>query len=162
MKRKTEKEQTDLIPLIQILYRNATEYTYNHLHRDAVEIILHFINKRMTEISLQTWWKQARALVAYLREEMWHTQAFELCYIEARRPITDIMEIKELWYEQRTPEKRCGGYQPLNYLTMRLEGLFIVEKQCRIRNFQNPNRRRWSTKTVGLVWVNWWFNFPGT
>ena len=44
---------------------------------------------------------------------MWCTQASELCYIEARRPITDIMEKDELGYWQRIPEKRCGGYQPL-------------------------------------------------
>ena len=39
---------------------------------------------------------------------MWQLQASELCYIEARRPITDIMEIDELGYWQRIPEKRCG------------------------------------------------------
>ena len=59
---------------------------------------------------------------------MWHTQVSELCYIEARRPIIDIMEIDELGYWKCIPKKRCDDYQPLNYVTMRLEGLFIVGK----------------------------------
>ena len=63
---------------------------------------------------------------------MWRTQAFELCYIEARRPITDIMEIDELRYWQRIPKRRCDGYQLLNFVKMRIEGIFIVEKQCKI------------------------------
>ena len=68
---------------------------------------------------------------------MWWLQDSELCYIEARRPIIDIMEIDELGYWWRIPEKRCDSYKPLNYVTMRLEGLFIVEKQCKTRNFKN-------------------------
>ena len=40
--------------LIRILCGNTIEYRYNHRYRDVVEIILHFINKIMTAISLQT------------------------------------------------------------------------------------------------------------
>jgi len=38
------------------------------------------------------------------------------------------MEINQLgrWY--LISEKRCGSYMPLNYLTMRLKGLFIIEQ----------------------------------
>ena len=38
-------------------------------------------------------------------------------------------------------EEMCG-YMPLNYVTMRLEGLFIVEKQWTALNIQKPNPRR--------------------
>jgi len=34
-------------------------------------------------------------------------------------------------------EERCGGCMALNYLTMRLEGLFTVEKQWKTINIQN-------------------------
>ena len=57
MQRRIEKEKTALIPLIRILWRNTIEYKYNHKHIDAMEIVLHFIHKIMTEISLQIWWK---------------------------------------------------------------------------------------------------------
>ena len=73
---------------------------------------------------------------------MWLTQAFELCYIEARRAITDIMEIDELGFWQRIPEKRCVRYQLLNCVTMMLKGLFIIEIQCKTKNVQKPNPRR--------------------
>ena len=39
-------------------------------------------------------------------------------------------------------EKRCGGYRPLDSVTMRLEGLFIIEKQWKTINIQKPNPRR--------------------
>ena len=41
---KQRKSRPTLIPLIQILCRNVTEYRNNHEHRDVVEITLHFIN----------------------------------------------------------------------------------------------------------------------
>jgi hypothetical protein len=50
-KEKQRKSRPALIPLIRILCRNATEYRNNHEHRDAAEIMLHFINKRMTAIA---------------------------------------------------------------------------------------------------------------
>ena len=40
MQTKTEKDNTT----DPDLYRNATQYIYNHKHRDAIEIELHFIN----------------------------------------------------------------------------------------------------------------------
>ena len=43
---------------------------------------------------------------------MWRTRASELCYIEAQRSITDIMEIDELGYCKHIPKKRCDDYQP--------------------------------------------------
>ena len=55
--------------------------------------------------------------------------------------LIDIMEIKYLGHWQLISEKRFGGYRPLNYVTMRLEGLFIIEKQWRILNIQKPNPR---------------------
>ena len=72
------------------------------------------------------------------------------------------MEIKLARALVAISEKRCGGYRPLNYVTMRVEGLFIMKKQCRTLNVQKPNPRRSSAKTMDPVWVNWCFNFPGT
>ena len=39
-------------------------------------------------------------------------------------------------------EKRYGGYKPLHCVTMRLEGLFIIENQWRTLNVQKPNPKR--------------------
>ena len=39
-------------------------------------------------------------------------------------------------------KKRCVGYMPLNCVTMRLEGLFIVEKQWKTLHIPKPNPRR--------------------
>ena len=44
------------------------------------------------------------------------------------------MEIKLARALIAISEKRCGGYRPLNCVTMRLEGLFIIEKQWRTLN----------------------------
>ena len=63
--------------------------------------------------------KLAKAMVAYLWEEMWSLQASKLCSNEARGPI---------YY---------------------------------LKIMENPNPRRWSAKTMGPVWVNRCFNFPG-
>ena len=43
--------------------------------------------------------------------------------------ITTVMEINHLGKWSLISEKRCGGYMPLNSVTMSLEGLFIVERQ---------------------------------
>ena len=52
------------------------------------------------------------------------------------------MEIKLARALVAISEKRCGGYRPLNCVTMRLEGPFIIEKQWRTLNIQKPNPRR--------------------
>ena len=74
--------------------------------------------------------------------------------------LTDRMEIRLARALVAISEKICGGYRPLNWVTMRLEGLFIIEKQWRTLNIQKPNPRRWSAKTMGPVWVNWCFQLP--
>jgi len=52
-------------------------------------------------------------------------------------------------------EERCGSDMPLNYVTMRLKGLFIIGKHEKTLNNQNPNPRRCNTKSLwaplGLV-----------
>ena len=69
--------------------------------------------------------------------------------------LTDIMEIYSQGVGRLISEKRCGGYMPLNCVTMRPEGLFIVEKQWKPLNIQKPNPRRWKGKSLwaplGLV-----------
>lgn len=44
---------------------------------------------------------------------------------------------------------------PLNYVIMRLKGLFIFEQQGKTLNNQNPNTKRWNAKCLwalfGLV-----------
>ena len=49
------------------LNRNATKYRDNHIHKDAAEIILHFINgKYRNMLTTINGNKPARAMVAYL------------------------------------------------------------------------------------------------
>ena len=61
------------------LSRNATNYRDNHIHKDAAEIILHFINgKYWHMLTNRNGNKLARAMVAYLWEEMWWLHASEL------------------------------------------------------------------------------------
>ena len=52
------------------------------------------------------------------------------------------MEINQLGRWQLISEKRCGRYMPLNPITIRLEGLFIIEKQWKTLNIPKPNPRR--------------------
>ena len=50
------------------LNRNTTNYRDNHKHRDAMEIILHFINvKYLNMLTNRNGNKLVRAMVAYLR-----------------------------------------------------------------------------------------------
>jgi len=70
------------------LCRNTMKYRNTHKRRDAAEIRLHFINNKWLKYAYrQNRNKLARALVAYLWEEMWRLLASELCYNEARRLI---------------------------------------------------------------------------
>ena len=60
---------------------------------------------------------------------------------------TNITELKNSYKQkleqwQLISEKICGSYMPLNYVTMRLKGLFIIEKQWKTLNIQKPNPRR--------------------
>ena len=54
-------------------------------------------------------------------------------------------------------EKRCDGYMPMNYVTMRLEGLFTVEKQWKTLNCYDILTHRkqlsitWSSVELGKV-----------
>ena len=49
------------------LNRNAIKYRDNHIHKDAVEIMLHFINgKYRNMLTTRNGNKPARAMVAYL------------------------------------------------------------------------------------------------
>ena len=49
------------------LCKNAIKYRNRHKHKDAVEIILHFINiKKLKYVYRQNGNKLARAMVAYL------------------------------------------------------------------------------------------------
>ena len=69
--------------------------------------------------------------------------------------LTTGMEINQLGRWQLISEKRCGGYMPLNCVTMRLKGFFIIEQYEKVLNNQNPNPRRCNTKSswapLGLV-----------
>ena len=61
------------------LNKNATKYRDNHIHKDSVEIILHFINgKYWNMLTTGNRNKPVRAMVAYLWEEMWRQHASEL------------------------------------------------------------------------------------
>jgi len=63
------------------LSRNRTNYKDNHKHRDAMEIIFHFINVKYWNMLIdRNGNKPARVMVAYLWEEMWRLHASELCY----------------------------------------------------------------------------------
>ena len=55
--------------------------------------------------------------------------------------LTDRMELKLARALVAISEKKCGGYKPLNCVTMRLKGIFIVEKQGKTLNIQKPNPR---------------------
>jgi hypothetical protein len=67
MQRKTEKEQTALIPLIQTYAGTQKNTDININTRDAAEIKLHFINiKELKYAYIQNGNKLARVMVAYL------------------------------------------------------------------------------------------------
>ena len=53
-----------------------------------------------------------------------------MCYIEARRPIIDIMEIDELGYWQRIPRKRCYNADMMEMWRARALVALISEKRC--------------------------------
>ena len=70
------------------LCRNTMKYRNTHKRRDAAEIRLHFINNKWLKYAYrQNVNKLARALVAYLWEDMWRLLASELCYNDAQRTI---------------------------------------------------------------------------
>ena len=79
--------QVSLLLIDPDLCRNTTEYTYNLKYKYATEITLHFINIKELKFSYkQNGNKLARAIVAYLWEEMWRLQASQLRYNEAPGP----------------------------------------------------------------------------
>ena len=72
-----------------------------------MELTLHFINiKQLKFVYKENGNKLARALVAYLLEELWQLHASEI------------------------------------FVIVRLEGLYIIEKQWKTINIQKPNPRR--------------------
>jgi len=58
-------------------------------------------------------------------------------------------------------EEMCRLLASELYVTMRLERLYIIEKQWKTLNIQKPNPRRWNAETMDPVWVSWYINFPG-
>ena len=50
------------------------------------------------------------------------------------------MEINQFGQWYIISKKRCGGYMPLKCVTMRLEDLFIIEKQWKTLKSKNITR----------------------
>ena len=67
MQRKNREKEDRSNTTDRDLNRNVTEYRDNHIQKDAVEIILHFINgKHGNMLTNRVENKPARAMVAYL------------------------------------------------------------------------------------------------
>jgi len=57
MQRKTEKKIDNFDTTDPYLKRNTTNYRDNHKHKDAAEIILHFINGKILKYAYKQEWK---------------------------------------------------------------------------------------------------------